>query len=148
MKPIPDHAGYFADELGRIWTSRRRKAPRELVPFDRKTKSLAPSPYLSVNVKRDGDARPRNRYVHHLVALAFIGPRPEGAEVCHGPGGSKDNRPSNLRYDSPEANSAERELCRGDAWYLARGEPDPFSRSWDFVDVDGGCFADLLNGAP
>ncbi len=46
--------------------------------------------------------------VHQLVAEAFIGPRPEGMEVCHGPNGKQDNRASELRYDTPAGNQADR----------------------------------------
>jgi len=52
---------------------------------------------------RQGVAQ-RSFYVHHLVAAAFIGPRPEGSEVCHGPGGFLDNRAVNLRYDTHHEN--------------------------------------------
>lgn len=120
MKPIPGCPGYFADDDGAIWTTLRRRHPKKLRAFDRKRKSLAASPYLSVNVKHD-DGTIRNRYVHHLVALAYKGPRPDGAHVCHGPGGSRDNRPANLRYDTPEANYAERNLLTGEAWREAHG---------------------------
>jgi hypothetical protein len=36
--------------------------------------------------------------VHILVMLAFVGPRPEGADVAHGDGDPTNNRLSNLRY--------------------------------------------------
>lgn len=36
--------------------------------------------------------------VHYLVALAFIGPRPVGADVAHGEGDPTNNRLGNLRY--------------------------------------------------
>lgn len=42
--------------------------------------------------------------VHHLVLTAFIGPRPDGMEGCHGPAGPSDNRLSNLRWDTHVAN--------------------------------------------
>lgn len=44
------------------------------------------------------------RTVHSLVAEAFIGPRPEGLQVCHNDGNSQNNHPSNLRYDTASAN--------------------------------------------
>ena len=43
-------------------------------------------------------------YVHHLVAIAFIGPRPDGMYVCHGGPDFTDNRAVNLRYDTQHAN--------------------------------------------
>ena len=44
---------------------------------------------------------------HQLVALAFIGPRPEGLEVCHGDGDSSNNCLDNLRYDTKAGNAAD-----------------------------------------
>lgn len=44
------------------------------------------------------------RYIHHLVAEAFHGPRPEGMQCCHNNGDHEDNRPENLRWDTPKAN--------------------------------------------
>lgn len=45
--------------------------------------------------------------VHVLVAEAFIGPRPEGLDVLHGPGGQLDNRVTNLRYGTVSENMAD-----------------------------------------
>lgn len=42
----------------------------------------------------------RTYSVHQLVMLAFVGPRPEGMEVCHSNGNGLDNRLENLRYDT------------------------------------------------
>ena len=52
----------------------------------------------------DGARKEPNRLVHDLVTEAFLGPRPPGTEVCHGPGGTADNRLVNLRYDTHLAN--------------------------------------------
>ena len=43
--------------------------------------------------------------VHPLVAEAFIGPRPEGMEVCHYDGNPANNHVDNLRYDTPSENA-------------------------------------------
>lgn len=45
--------------------------------------------------------------VHALVALAFLGERPEGMQVCHNNGDPSDNRLENLRYDTPAGNAAD-----------------------------------------
>ena len=58
--------------------------------------------YLSVSLCIAGV--PRTFYIHHLVARAFIGPRPEGLDVCHSDGDFLDNRPQNLRYDTANGN--------------------------------------------
>lgn len=42
--------------------------------------------------------------VHHLVLMAFVGPRPEGAEGCHWNDNPADNRLENLRWDTRSAN--------------------------------------------
>lgn len=44
---------------------------------------------------------------HTLVASAFLGPRPDGQEVCHGDGDPQNNHVGNLRYDTHEGNSAD-----------------------------------------
>ena len=53
-----------------------------------------------------GIGRPQKTFrVPHLVMLAFVGPRPEGMEVCHNDGNSKNSVLSNLRYDTPQGNN-------------------------------------------
>jgi hypothetical protein len=56
-------------------------------------------------MNRFGDGVSTNVYVHHLVLLAFVGPRPDGLICCHGNGDPTDNRPENLRWDTHSANS-------------------------------------------
>jgi hypothetical protein len=56
----------------------------------------------------DGARNENNRLVHDLVTEAFLGPRPPGTEVCHGPGGPADNRLVNLSYDTHLANCEDR----------------------------------------
>lgn len=46
-----------------------------------------------------------NFKVHVLVMAAFVGPRPEGHEICHNDGNPANNVVSNLRYDTHQANS-------------------------------------------
>jgi hypothetical protein len=46
--------------------------------------------------------------MHVLVAHAFIGPRPDGLDVCHNDGDRANNQPSNLRYDTRKGNLADR----------------------------------------
>lgn len=56
----------------------------------------------------DGARSEPNRLIHDLVTEAFLGPRPPGTEVCHGPGGPADNRLVNLSYDTHLANCEDR----------------------------------------
>jgi hypothetical protein len=88
---------YEVSDLGRV-----RSLPGGL----RQGKVLKPVSagrgYLSVTPCIEGVAR--KIYVHHAVAAAFIGPRPDGLDVCHGNGDLLDNRPDNLRYDTVNGN--------------------------------------------
>lgn len=58
--------------------------------------------YSSVCLKHEG--RSRTVRVHVLVAESFLGPRPEGYDVCHGNNDGHDNRLANLRYDTHRNN--------------------------------------------
>ena len=64
--------------------------------------SATPSGYSQVQLSVDG--RVEHAYVHDLVAEAFIGPKPEGQEVRHGPGGKSDNSAANLSYGTHKQN--------------------------------------------
>ena len=61
--------------------------------------------YLQVALHRDGIRT--DRKVHHLVAEAFIGPRPPGAWVLHGDDNKLNNAVENLRYGTPSENVAD-----------------------------------------
>lgn len=52
--------------------------------------------HLSVVLGRRYGSMP----VHTAVALAFIGPRPDGFDVCHNDGDPTNNHIENLRYDT------------------------------------------------
>lgn len=138
-RPIPGATGFLATSDGRILTTWRRSRdgrkvvstpdgePRDVASYDRKSARGEPTPYRSVMVRWDEGKR-KPAYVHHLVALAFIGPRPDGYEVLHGAKGSGCNDADNLRYGSPDENAAERAHVRGDDWYRARGLCPPSFR--------------------
>lgn len=50
----------------------------------------------------------REFFVHRLVMLAFVGPVPEGMEVCHNNGDPTDNRLTNLRYGTRSDNERDK----------------------------------------
>lgn len=50
------------------------------------------------------NGRQRTYLVHRLVLEAFVGPRPEGLEGCHGDGDPGNNYLTNLRWDTHAAN--------------------------------------------
>jgi hypothetical protein len=91
--------GYRVSSLGRVLTTRRRAQPVLLSPgLERGGYRYV---YLSTGAGRAGK---KCMYVHRLVLAAFVGPRPDGCETCHGNGCPSDNRLSNLRWDTKAAN--------------------------------------------
>ncbi len=53
-------------------------------------------------------SEPRQHYQHELVALAFLGQRPDGYEICHNDGNFRNNAVSNLRYGTRASNQQDR----------------------------------------
>lgn len=64
--------------------------------------------YLYVTIWKRGTRF--KRWVHHLVARSFIGPRPRGAHVRHRNGVSTCNHRGNLQYGTPVQNMADKRL--------------------------------------
>lgn len=94
-RPVAGYeAHYEVSDLGRV---RSIKRGTRVLRHDTAGRGY-PQVALSLN------GRVRKAYVHHLVAAAFIGPRPDGLDICHGNGDVLDARASNLRYDTRHAN--------------------------------------------
>lgn len=103
-RPIPEWP-YEASSLGRV---------------RRSTKGVSTHPgkvlkansgrhigwYAKVRLSRGSRLEARTFHVHELVALAFIGPRPEGYHINHINGNKRDNRPDNLEYVTAAENVA------------------------------------------
>jgi NUMOD4 motif len=72
----------------------------------------SPGGLLTPYPDRDGYLRIKIRgeqvQVSHLVLEAFCGPRPYGTEACHGPNGVRDNRVSELRWDTRRENGKDK----------------------------------------
>ena len=96
-KTITEFPDYMISNLSRV----KRIAPG---PGTRAGKILHPAfenhGYLVVRLCRSegGNRVAMRRYLHHLVAQAFIGPRPKGFCVNHKSGIKTDNSPRNLEY--------------------------------------------------
>ncbi len=99
---------------------------RVMPTFDRKDRKGNPTGYRSVCLSRNGTRK--NFYVHELVLVSFVGPRPGAAhEALHGNADRGDNRLTNLRWGTVQENADDREkhghVHRGASWYRARGLP-------------------------
>lgn len=101
-KDIPGYEGkYQASSLGRIRSlDRQIGTPGTVGCKFMKGRVLRPGPtksgHLYVVLGHGAAGTP----VHQLIALTFIGPRPEGTEVCHNDGDPTNNQADNLRYDT------------------------------------------------
>lgn len=96
---VPGFPDYEISDTG-VVVSRRRGAPQIL------RGSPTPSGYTTVLLCRDGEQR--REYVHRLVLAAFVGPCPEGMEVCHSDGDPTNNVLGNLRYGTHGENMCDR----------------------------------------
>ena len=108
--PIPGYEDYDVSDEGQV-RSRKRGTPRLLrlqAAGDRRR-------YRKVSLPVD------QKYVHHLVAEAFIGPRPDGMEVRHLDGDPTNNCLDNLAYGTSAENSAD---C------IAHGNTNRGTRMW------------------
>lgn len=110
-KPIPKYEGYYAaSDQGRIKSLERIITYRNGNTKTIHERILRPiihsGGYLQVNLWRNHKTEVRT--IHSLVAEAFLGPCPDGKEICHNNGHRDDNRLANLRYDTRSANALDR----------------------------------------
>jgi hypothetical protein len=106
-KPIPGYLGYEASNLGRIRSVDRTipttKGPRRIRGRVLK-QFIIWNGYLTTHLGTGN----MNKYVHHLVMLAFEGQTPDGLEICHDNDNKLDPALSNLRFDTRVGNMADR----------------------------------------
>jgi NUMOD4 motif len=105
--PIPGAGYYQASDQGRVRSIDRTIGTRFYPSTVLKPREDGDG-YLVVNITYDSGERKHGVSVARLVLLAHDpdGRRP-GLQACHGPGGQKDNRVANLRWDTDEANRAD-----------------------------------------
>ena len=90
-RDIPGYEGlYQASSMGEI-----RSLPRNTTGGRIMKPQINNSGYARVSITM---GKSKYLYVHHLMALAFIGSRPEGHDVNHINGDKLDNRAINLEY--------------------------------------------------
>lgn len=93
--------GYYSvSNLGRV----RRERPGRATKAGRMCKLTVKRGYPTATLSRPG-VKARQRFLHHLVAEAFIGARPKGAQVDHLDTDKLNSRADNLEYVSSGENS-------------------------------------------
>ena len=108
--PIPGYEGLYEVSDQGVVRSRDRCVGARAGSFAvRRGRTLRPvckgGRYLAVSLTREGGKR--QVFVHDLVLLAFVGPKPKGLQACHHNDVKHDNTLGNLRYDTPKANVAD-----------------------------------------
>lgn len=105
-RPVVGFEGaYEVSDQGRVRSVQRTDGIGRRVNARVLRPGVATNGYPLVSLWREG--RGSSQFVHHLVAAAFIGPRPPGMDICHEDGNRLNHVASNLRYDTRAANLAD-----------------------------------------
>jgi len=111
-QPVPDYESYEAHPDGYIRSIdhevRSRGGGTRMVRGRVLNPTTRPDGYRQICLSQDGVKR--LYLVHCVIARTFLGPRPDGFDVCHGDGNKANNRVENLRYDSKSANNRDQVL--------------------------------------
>lgn len=127
FRDIPGYENlYQASTFGRIKSLKRfQKWKDKFVPI--KEKILSPglnksTGYLIIVLSKN--TKKRSYEVHRLILLTFKGKYPENMQSCHNDGDKLNNFNSNLRYDTPKNNQADRKLHGT----FGKGEKNAYSK--------------------
>jgi hypothetical protein len=106
-KDIPGFLGYCFGDDGSIWSCRWRGRIGGLVPWRRLKTNFWKDRYFYATLI--GPSGKKSYPVSQLILMAFVGPRPPGAEACHFPDKDpRNNRPSNLMWGTKAVNASHR----------------------------------------
>lgn len=101
--PVVGYESYYeVSDFGRVKSLSRRTSNGQQRQGRILSQALTSFGHPMVSLCVDGAAK--SYAIHQLVAKAFIGPYPDGMEVCHGANGRLDNRLSNLSYGTKRKN--------------------------------------------
>lgn len=97
--PVVGYEGlYWVSDTGRVWSKRRKGSSGGILRQPPTGKG-----YGQATLARDG--KQVNRYVHHLVTDAFLGPIPPGLERRHRDGNPGNSQLGNLEFGTQSANA-------------------------------------------
>jgi len=124
-RDIPGFAGrYQASSEGQIRSVSRLLVDQSGNSYLKKGRIISShfgsSGYLQVGISMIAN-RPKTFMVHSLVARTFVGPRPDGYDICHSDGQKDNNSVENLRYDTRSANLMD-EVRRGTNHHASKTE--------------------------
>jgi hypothetical protein len=96
IKPAVGFPGYFVTDTGKILST--KKVFREIKSHPNE------KGYHQVSVRRNG--RSVTVKVHHVIAVAFHGPRPQGLVGAHLDGDKNNNTPGNIEWVTDIVNNS------------------------------------------
>ena len=116
-KPVKGWEGFDSiSSRGRVWAHDRIVRRVHTGPYLQRGRIIAPrrgNQYGHACVTLYRNEAKTKRYIHHLVAEAFI-PREEGKPwVLHGPKGVSCNHVSNLRWGDQSSNERDKQVIPG-----------------------------------
>ena len=88
LRAVPGFPGYAVSDRGEVVSPNRVLKPR-----------LTRDGYTHVEIAG------KDRLIHHLVLLAYVGPRPARMQTRHLDGNARNNALGNLCYGTPRENS-------------------------------------------
>lgn len=90
------HPNYFVGDDGSFWKNTKSGMKRRYGRLCRK--------HIMVGFGRNT----KNYYLHHLILMAFVGPRPKGMECRHLDDNPRNNKLTNLKWGTREDNMMDR----------------------------------------
>lgn len=108
---VPEYEGiYEVSSHGKVRSLTRQIARTGGDPHTRRGRVMKPvansQGYMVVTLRANG--RKSSKRVHHLVLLAFVGPRPEGTWGLHNDDVKSNNHVDNLYWGTPAHNARDR----------------------------------------
>ena len=96
---------YMVSSLGRMLSKERTVKRKNGADYLQKESIIEGSDYHGYKVTTIAKNKiKKHKFIHVLIAEAFLGPKPEKMEVCHGDGNRKNNCIENLRYGTRSDN--------------------------------------------
>lgn len=109
---VPEHPDYWVSSHGRVFSCRGPGEPKELRGGHNQRG------YRLVQMRRPGGGITA-RTVHRLVALAFLGPPPDGMQIRHLDGDKENNAVGNLAYGTASENMLD-QVAHGRHYFASR----------------------------
>ncbi len=103
---IPGFPNHRAGSDGTVWSNYVPGRPPKRGPWWQMSANPDTEGYLRVGISRNGKSS--SYKVHHLILLAFVGPRPPGLQCRHLDGNPLNNHLTNLRWGTPKEDGEDR----------------------------------------